>query len=91
MANIKLSKLIKKLNEAHKPPGGWQASDAVKCHTLGGKQATNNKELKLSSEQADKREGGPTSCQADKLNAVNSARFVESAQAQLGRKPKRAR
>ena len=43
------------------------------------------------SEQADKREGGPTSCQADKLNAVNSSRFVESAQAQLGRKPKKIR
>ena len=41
------------------------------------------------SEQADKREGGPTSPQADKLNAVNSSRFVESAQAQLGRKPKK--
>ena len=41
------------------------------------------------SEQADKREGGPTSTQADKLNAVNSSRFVESAQAQLGRKPKK--
>ena len=43
------------------------------------------------SEQADKREGGPTSTQADKLNAVNSSRFVESAQAQLGRKPKKIR
>ena len=91
MANIKLSKLIKKLNKAHKPPGGWQASDSVKCHTLGGKQATNNEELKLSSEQASEREGGPTSCQADKLNAVNSARFVESAQAYEGRKPNKTR
>ena len=91
MANIKLSKLIKKLNKAHKPPGGWQASDAVKCHTLGGKQATNNEELKLSSEQADKREGGPTSEQAHNLHANNSARFVESAQAYEGRKPKSER
>ena len=41
------------------------------------------------SEQADKREGGPTRTQADKLHAVNSSRFVESAQAQLGRKPKK--
>ena len=47
------------------------------------------KALKRSSEQADKREGGPTSTQADKLHAENSARFVESAQAQLGRKPKK--
>ena len=43
------------------------------------------------SEQASEREGGPTSVQASKLNAENSARFVESAQAQLVRKPKRAR
>jgi len=43
------------------------------------------------SKRASKREGGPTSCQADKLNAVNSSRFVEGAQAQLGRKPKSAR
>ena len=43
------------------------------------------------SKRASEREGGPTGCQADKLNAVNSARFVESAQAQLGRKPKKAR
>ena len=50
-----------------------------------------SKEHKLSSEQADKREGGPTSTQADKLHAENSARFVESAQAQLGRKPKKIR
>ena len=42
--------------------------------------------LKLPSAQA---EGGPTSVQADKLNAENTARFVESAQAQLGRKPKK--
>ena len=42
--------------------------------------------LKLSSVQA---EGGPASVQADKLHAENSARFVESAQAQLGRKPKK--
>jgi len=41
------------------------------------------------SEQAGKREGGPTSEQASKLHAENSARFVESAQAQLGRKPKK--
>ena len=47
------------------------------------------KELKLSSEQASKREGGPTSEQAHNLHANNSARFVESAQAQLGRKPKK--
>ena len=47
------------------------------------------KELKLTSAQADKREGGPTSEQASKLHAENSARFVESAQAQLGRKPKK--
>ena len=44
---------------------------------------------KRSSSQALKREGGPASDQADKLNAQNSARFVESAQAQLGRKPKK--
>ena len=42
--------------------------------------------LKLPSAQA---EGGPASDQADKLHAENSARFVESAQAQLGRKPKK--
>ena len=42
--------------------------------------------LKLPSAQA---EGGPASDQASKLNAENSARFVESAQAQLGRKPKK--
>ena len=41
---------------------------------------------KLPSAQA---EGGPASDQAGKLNAENSARFVESAQAQLGRKPKK--
>ena len=76
MANIKLSDLIKQINEEFAPPGGWRASDKV---------------LKRSSEQADKREGGPTSVQASKLNAENSARFVESAQAQLGRKPKSAR
>jgi hypothetical protein len=74
MANIKLSDLIKQINEEFAPPGGWRASDKV---------------LKRSSEQADKREGGPTSCQADKLHAENSTRFVESAQAQLGRKPKK--
>ena len=68
MANIKLSKLIKKINKEHKPPSGWRASD------------------KLPSAQA---EGGPTSVQAGKLHAENSARFVESAQAQLGRKPKK--
>jgi hypothetical protein len=50
-----------------------------------------SKEHKLSSAQASKREGGPTSAQASKLHAENSARFVESAQAQLGRKPKSAR
>lgn len=72
MANIKLSKLIKKINEEHKPPSGWRASD------------------KIPSAQAGKREGGPASEQAaDKLHAENSARFVESAQAQLGRKPKK--
>ena len=76
MANIKLSKLTKQTSEEHKPPGGWRASDKV---------------LKRSSEQADKREGGPTSEQASKLHAENSARFVESAQAYEGRKPKRAR
>ncbi len=42
--------------------------------------------LKLPSAQA---EGGPASDQAGKLHAENSARFVESAQAQLGRKPKK--
>ena len=42
--------------------------------------------LKLPSAQA---EGGPASVQADKLHAENIARFVESAQAQLGRKPKK--
>ena len=47
---------------------------------------------KRSSSQAGKREGGPASEQAaDKLHAENSARFVESAQAQLGRKPKKIR
>ena len=59
MANIKLSKLIKKINKEHKPPSGWRASDKI------------------------------PSAQADKLNAENTARFVESAQAQLGRKPKK--
>ena len=49
------------------------------------------KELKRSSEQASEREGGPTSEQAHNLHANNSARFVESAQAQEGRKPKSAR
>ena len=68
MANTKLSKLIKKINEEHKPPSGWRASD------------------KIPSAQA---EGGPASDQAGKLHAENSARFVESAQAQLGRKPKK--
>ena len=68
MENIKLSKLIKKINEEHKPPSGWLASD------------------KIPSAQA---EGGPASDQAGKRNAENSARFVESAQAQLGRKPKK--
>ena len=42
--------------------------------------------LKLPSAHA---EGGSASDQASKLNAENSARFVESAQAQLGRKPKK--
>ena len=79
MANIKLSDLIKQINEEFAPPGGWRASDKIK----------KNKERKLSSAQASKREGGPTSEQASKLNAENSARFVESAQAQLGRKPKK--
>ena len=79
MVNIKLSKLIKQLNEEFAPPDGWRASDKIK----------KNKERKLSSAQASKREGGPTSVQASKLNAENSARFVESAQAQLGRKPKK--
>ena len=46
---------------------------------------------KRSSVQAGKREGGPTSEQAHNLHANNSARFVEGAQAQLGRKPKSAR
>ena len=81
MANIKLSKLIKQLNEEHKPPGGWRASDKIK----------KNKDLKRSSEQADKREGGPTSEQAYNLHANNSTRYVESAQAYEGRKPKSAR
>ena len=44
---------------------------------------------KRSSSQALKREGGPTSVQADKLHAQNSSRFVESAQAYEGRKPKK--
>ena len=44
---------------------------------------------KPTSAQAGKREGGPASDQAGKLHAENSARFVESAQAQLGRKPKK--
>ena len=79
MANIKLSDLIKQINEEFAPPGGWRASDKIK----------KNKDLKLSSGQADKREGGPTSEQAHNLHANNSARFVESAQAQLGRKPKK--
>jgi len=79
MANIKLSDLIKQINEEFAPPGGWRASDKIK----------KNKEGKLTSSQASKREGGPTSEQASKLHAENSARFVESAQAQLGRKPKK--
>ena len=49
------------------------------------------KELKLTSSQASKREGGPTSEQAHNLHANNSARFVESAQAQEGRKPNKTR
>ncbi len=49
------------------------------------------KDLKRSSERASEREGGPTSEQAHNLHANNSARFVESAQAQEGRKPKSAR
>ena len=77
MVNIK--KKIKKDSKEHKPPGGWRASDKIK----------KNKERKLSSAQASKREGGPTSEQAHNLHANNSARFVESAQAQLGRKPKK--
>ena len=81
MANIKLSKLIKQLNEEHEPPGGWRASDKIK----------KNKDLKRSSEQASEREGGPTSEQAHNLHANNSARFVESAQAQEGRKPNKTR
>ena len=43
---------------------------------------------KIPSAQA---EGGPTSVQAGKLHANNSARFVESAQAQEGRKPNKTR
>ena len=81
MANIKLSKLIKQLNAEHKPPGGWRASDKIK----------KNKGPKRSSEQAGKLEGGPTSEQAHNLHANNSTRFVESAQAYEGRKPKSAR
>jgi hypothetical protein len=81
MANIKLSDLIKQINEEFAPPGGWRASDKIK----------KNKERKLSSAQASKREGGPTSVQAGKLHANNSARFVESAQAQEGRKPNKTR
>ena len=80
MANIKLSDLIKQINKEHKPPGGWRASDKVP-----------KRSSVQASEQASEREGGPTSTQADKLNAVNSSRFVEGAQAQLGRKPKKAR
>jgi len=49
------------------------------------------KALKLTSSQASKREGGPTSEQAHNLHANNSARFVESAQAYEGRKPKSER
>ena len=49
------------------------------------------KELKLTSSQASKREGGPTSEQAHNLHANNSTRFVESAQAYEGRKPKSER
>ena len=80
MANIKLSKLIKQLNEEFAPPGGWRASDKVP-----------KRSSVQASERASEREGGPTSTQADTLNAVNSSRFVESAQAQLGRKPKKTR
>ena len=50
-----------------------------------------NRSSVQASEQASEREGGPTSWQADKLHAENSTRFVESAQAQLGRKPKKIR
>ena len=50
------------------------------------KRKRSSQAYKLSSVQA---EGGPASVQADKLHAENSARFVESAQAQLGRKPKK--
>ena len=30
MANIKLSDLIKQINEEFAPPGGWRASDKIK-------------------------------------------------------------
>ena len=85
MANIKLSKLIKQLNATHEPPGGWRASDKIKKNK-GPKRSSER-----ASEQASEREGGPTSEQAHNLHANNSARFVESAQAQLGRKPKKIR
>ena len=94
MANIKLSKLIKQLNEEHEPPGGWRASDKIKKnkeHKLSSEQAIQETVPHNDIEEANRWEGGPTSCQADKLHAENSARFVESAQAQLGRKPKKIR
>ena len=78
MANIKLSDLIKQINEEFAPPGGWRASDKIK-------------KIRAPSAQASEREGGPTSEQAYNLHANNSTRFVESAQAYEGRKPKRAR
>ena len=63
---------------------GCEESDLWK--TLKKKIKKGKEVLKLPSAQA---EGGPASDQAGKLHAENSARFVESAQAQLGRKPKK--
>ncbi len=37
MANIKLSDLIKQINEEFAPPDGWQASDKIKDKPEEGK------------------------------------------------------
>ena len=84
MANTESEKILQNHYEWCLKEGrstSWRASDKIK----------KNKERKLSSGQADKREGGPTSEQAHNLHANNSTRFVKGAQAQLGRKPKSAR
>ena len=53
------------------------------------KKKNKKRKKKFSSSPSAQAEGGPASDQAGKLHAENSTRFVESAQAQLGRKPKK--